>query len=96
MTKKVISNHINLAVASQRNTGSEPSTQVLTSLALIWSRWTRVLKVKSRGSSWRITHGLCNIADGENILGLFSNDASKTTFLPIVFYSFHKHDFPSK
>ena len=65
-------------------------------LALIQNRWTRVLKAKCRGSSWRIPHGLCNIADGENILGLLSNDVSKTTFLSIVFYGFHKHDFPFK
>lgn len=45
----------------------------------------RVLKVKSRGSSWRMPHGLCNIADGENILGLFSNDISKTTFYQLSF-----------
>lgn len=66
----------------------------ITSLALIQNRWTRVLKATCRGSSWRIPHGLCNIADGENILGLLSNDVSKTTFLSIVFYGFHKHDFP--
>lgn len=36
------------------------------------------------------------IADGENILGLFSNDVSKTAFLSVVLYGFHKHDFPSK
>lgn len=94
--KKAISNHINLSVVSYRNIGSEPSTQIITCLVLMQSRWTRVLKVKFRGSSWRIPHGLCNRADGENIVGLFSNDVSETTFLPIVLYSFHKYDFPSK